>query len=106
MADNADRGKPDFAGHREIAAGIERDCSRWLVMWSPYFRVYYAYPCFCVPQGTVLRDADPGELMAGMRAVQKAAAQAARVVAGSAGGGMWGDQRWNLPGRVSSSSFT
>jgi hypothetical protein len=106
VADNAGRGEADFAGHREIAAGIERNCPGWLVMWSPYCRVYYAYPCFSVPQGTVLRDADPGELVAEMRAVQKAAAQATRVVAASAGGGMWGDQGWNLPGRVSSSLFT
>jgi hypothetical protein len=106
VADNADRGEADIARHREIAAGIALNCPGWLVMWSPYFRVYFAYPCFTVPQGTVLRDADPRELVAEMRTVQKAAAQAARVVAGSAGGAMWGDQGWNSPGHVSSGLFT
>jgi hypothetical protein len=58
-------------------------------MWSPYYLEYYAYPRFYVPQGTVLHYADPGQLAAEMRTVQKAAAQASRVAAASAGGGMW-----------------
>jgi hypothetical protein len=90
VADYTGYGDADLA-NRETAARIERDCPGWLVMWSPYFRVYYAYPCFSVPQGTVLHDASPGELVTEMRTVQKAAAQAARMVAGSAGGGLWGD---------------
>lgn len=80
----------ELAAHRETAAGITRDCPGWLVMWSPYYRVYYAYPCFSVPPGTVMRESDPRELVAEMRAVQKAAAVGARVVAGSAGGQLWG----------------
>jgi hypothetical protein len=80
----------DYSAWRKTAARIERDYPQWLIMWSPYYEEYWAYPRFRVPQGTVLHDADPGELVAEMRAVQKAAAQAARVVAGSAGGGMWG----------------
>jgi hypothetical protein len=73
---------------RDVAARIERAYPGWLVMWSLYNREFYAFPCFRVPQGTVLHYADPGQLVAEMRTVQKAAAQASRVVAGSAGGGM------------------
>lgn len=74
---------------REMAERIERQYSGWLVMWSPYNREFYAFPCFSVPKGTILHHPDPGQLVAEMLSVQKAAAQASRVVAGSAGGGMW-----------------
>lgn len=74
---------------REVAARIERKYPGWLVMWSLYCREFFAFPCFSVPQGTVLHYPDPGQLVAEMFSVQKAAAQASRVVAGSAGGGMW-----------------
>lgn len=65
----------DYSAWRKTAARIERDYPQWLIMWSPYYEEYWAYPRFRVPQGTVLHDADPGELVAEMRAVQKAAAQ-------------------------------
>ena len=74
---------------RETATRIERQYPAWLVMWSLYYREFYAFPCFSVPKGTVLHYADPGKLVAEMFSVQRAAAQASRVVAGSAGGGMW-----------------
>jgi hypothetical protein len=35
-----------------MAARIEQSNPAWLVMWSPYFRRYYAYPRFSVPKGT------------------------------------------------------
>jgi hypothetical protein len=82
---------PDTRNHSEsraVAARIERTYPGWLVMWSLYNRQFYAFPCFLVPQGTVLHYADPGQLVAEMFSVQKAAAQASRVVAASAGGGM------------------
>jgi hypothetical protein len=72
-----------------MAARIEQSNPAWLVMWSPYFRKYYAYPRFSVPKSTVLDYADPGRLVAEMHTVQKAAAQASRVAAASAGGGIW-----------------
>jgi hypothetical protein len=77
------------SGPREIATRIERQYPAWLVMWSLYYREFFAYPCFRVPQGTVLHYADPGQLVAEMFSVQRAASQASRVMAGSAGGGMW-----------------
>lgn len=74
---------------RKMATRIERQYPAWLVMWSLYYREYYAYPCFTVPSGTVLHYADPSQLVAEMFTVQQAAAQASRVAAASAGGGMW-----------------
>jgi hypothetical protein len=79
----------DRGGRRETATRIERQYPAWLVMWSPYYLEYYAYPRFYVPQGTVLHYADTGQLVAEMCTVQKAAAHASRVTAASAGGGMW-----------------
>lgn len=72
-----------------MAARIERQHPGWVLVWSPYFREFYAFPCFMVPQGTVLHYREPDQLVAEMLTVQKAAAQAARAVAGSAGGEMW-----------------
>jgi hypothetical protein len=77
------------SGAREMAVRIERRHPGWLVLWSLYYREFYAYPCFTVPKGTILHYPDPAQLLAEMVLVQKAAAQASRVVAGSAGGGMW-----------------
>jgi hypothetical protein len=82
-------GDSDDSDAREIAARIERQYPGWLVMWSRYYRQFHAFPCFSVPKGTVLHQSDPGRLVAEMCSVQKAAMQASRVVAGSAGGGMW-----------------
>jgi hypothetical protein len=79
----------DPADHRDMAVRIERQYPGWLVLWSLYYREFYAYPCFSVPKGTILHYHDPERLVAEMFSVQKAAAQASRVVAGSAGGGMW-----------------
>jgi hypothetical protein len=79
----------DHGGRRESAMQIERQYPGWLVMWSPYYLEYYAYPRFCVPQGTVLHYADPRRLVTEMLTVQKAASQASRLAAASAGGGMW-----------------
>jgi hypothetical protein len=76
-------------GPREVVARIQRKYPGWLVMWSLYYREFYAFPCFTVPQGTVLHYADPSQLVVEMFSVQKAAAQASRVTAGSAGGGLW-----------------
>jgi hypothetical protein len=76
-------------GPREVATRIEQENPGWLVMWGPYCREFVAFPCFHVPQGTVLHYRDAGQLVAEMFSVQKAAAQAWRVAAGSAGGGMW-----------------
>jgi hypothetical protein len=74
---------------REMAARIEQRYAGWLVLWSLYYREFYAYPCFTVPKGTILHYPDPAQLVAEMFSVQKAAAQVSRVVAASAGGGMW-----------------
>ena len=53
-----------------IARRIGRDFPQWLVIWGTYSRVYWAYPTFPVPRGTVLHASDPGELARQMREIQ------------------------------------
>lgn len=89
VVDRAGHLEADPARCRDLAVRIERQHPGWLLMWSPYFREFYAFPCFMVPRGTVLHYREPDELVPEMLRVQKAAAQAARAVAGAAGGGMW-----------------
>jgi hypothetical protein len=67
----------DHSSQRETAARVEKACPGWLVMWGPYYREYWAYPCFNVPQGTILHSGDPGELVREMRSVQMSAMKSA-----------------------------
>ena len=53
-----------------IAQRIGRDFPQWLVIWGTYSRVYWAYPTFPVPRGTILHSNDPGELTRQMRGIQ------------------------------------
>lgn len=61
----------------ETAARVEKAYPGWLVMWGPYYREYWAYPCFSVRQGTILHSSDPGELVREMRSVQMSAMKGA-----------------------------
>jgi hypothetical protein len=63
----------DHISQRETAAHVEKAHPGWLVMWGPYYREYWAYPCFNVPRGTILHSADPYELVREMRSVQMSA---------------------------------
>ena len=51
---------------------------RWLVMWGPYSRTYWAYPRLPVPQGTIVHAPDPEMLMTAIREVELAATQNTR----------------------------
>ncbi len=55
---------------RTIAQRIGRDFPQWLVMWGTYSRVYWAYPTFPAPGGTIVHSHDPGELTRQMREIQ------------------------------------
>lgn len=62
---------------RELAARIERDFPRWLVMWGAYSRQFWAYPCFRVPRGTIAHAAGPNDLAGMMREIQQSATMGA-----------------------------
>ena len=63
---------------RELAARIEQDFPRWLVMWGAQSRRFWAFPCFRVPRGTIAHAASPDDLAGMMRAIQHAAMSQAR----------------------------
>lgn len=51
---------------------------RWLIMWGAYSRQFWAYPRFDAPRGTIAHAADPGGLVAKMRAIELAASNRPR----------------------------
>ena len=55
---------------RAIAQRIGQDFPQWLVIWGTYSRVYWAYPTFPIPKGTILHANDPDELIRQMREIQ------------------------------------
>jgi hypothetical protein len=60
---------------RAMAGRIGRDFPQWLVIWGTYSRVYWAYPTFPVPRGTLVHSSDPGELARQMREIQLSGGQ-------------------------------
>lgn len=58
---------------RELAAKLTRRTLRWLVLWGPYSRRYWAFPCFDVPPGTILDAPGPRELLTQMNSTELAA---------------------------------
>jgi hypothetical protein len=62
---------PFEAERRRIAALIERDNPRWMVVWGVYSRVFWAYPKFDLPQRMILHHEDPNQLVAYMRQVEQ-----------------------------------
>jgi len=67
-----ERDRPDAARQRE-AARIRQERERWVVIWVPRESCYKAYPKFRAPRGTVVRAAQPQELMAQIDQVELAA---------------------------------
>jgi hypothetical protein len=49
---------------RQTAADIERSRPHWLVMWGSYSRLFWGFPRFPAPQGTIISAADPQSLVA------------------------------------------
>jgi len=43
----------------------------WLVIWGPYSREFWAFPCFDVSAGTVLHAADANDLAGMMHRSQR-----------------------------------
>lgn len=54
--------EPYDPAQRRAAAQLQRHRPRWLIMYGPWSRLYWAYACFDVPQGMILAAEDPQEL--------------------------------------------
>jgi hypothetical protein len=66
---------------QRFAAQVEQDHRDWVIMWGYYSRLYWAFPRFNAPPGTVVAAPAPGELTEAMRRAEIAAALAPRFEA-------------------------
>jgi hypothetical protein len=60
---------------RQTAADIERSHPHWLVIWGRYSRLFWGFPRFWAPQGTIISAADPQSLLTEARQVEVNAEQ-------------------------------
>jgi hypothetical protein len=63
---------------RHTAAQITRRNPYWLVIWGRHSRLYWAFPRFNAPPGTIIAAPDTAELLALMRHTELAAAPGRR----------------------------
>jgi hypothetical protein len=54
----------------QTASEIEQSRPSWLVMWGCYSRLFWAFPRFRVPKGTIVSASNPDKLLADMDSVQ------------------------------------
>lgn len=75
MTDRADLPAPRVydPGKRAAAARLSRDQPGWLIMWGTHSHLYYAYPAFDAPPGTILTATSSGGLHARIRQAELAA---------------------------------
>jgi hypothetical protein len=57
---------------RRTAEEIEQSHPNWLVIWGCYSHLFWAFPLFHAPSGTILSAASGQRLVAAMREVEAA----------------------------------
>jgi hypothetical protein len=62
----------------QIAGEIEQSNRAWLVIWGRYSRLFWAFPRFKAPAGTILSASNPDQLLAYMDSVQLEQSAASR----------------------------
>jgi hypothetical protein len=55
---------------RQVASEIEQSRPSWLVMWGCYSRLFWGFPRFSVPRGTIVSASKPDRLLADMDSVE------------------------------------
>jgi hypothetical protein len=63
----------------QIAFEIDQSHPHWLVMWGCYSRLFWAFPIFQAPKGTIVSAPNPEMLLAGMRGVEVEMSASQRV---------------------------
>jgi hypothetical protein len=63
---------------RQTASEIERSRPSWLVMWGCYSRLFWAFPRFDVPKGTIISASNRDQLLVDMDSVEVEQSAAAR----------------------------
>ena len=66
---------------RQVAAEIERSHPNWMVLWGCYSRLFWAYPRFLVPRGTIVSAPNGDMLLADMHSVEVEARASQQVAA-------------------------
>lgn len=64
---------------RLTAARLTHRNPHWLVTWGAHSRMYWAFPLFSAPSGTIIPASDPAALTAELRQAQTALAARPRV---------------------------
>jgi hypothetical protein len=54
----------------QVAREIEQSCPHWLVLWGCYSRLFWAFPLFQAPKGTIVSAPDRERLVADMHGVE------------------------------------
>jgi hypothetical protein len=54
----------------EIAGEVEQEHQNWAVMWGCYTRLFWAFPLFEVPKGTIVSARDADRLLLDMEQVE------------------------------------
>jgi hypothetical protein len=55
---------------RQVAAEIEQSHPHWVVLWGYYSRLFWAFPYFQAPQGTIVSAPDRDRLLADMHSIE------------------------------------
>jgi hypothetical protein len=63
---------------QRFAAQMQRDHPDWVIMWGYHSRLYWAFPLFNAPKGTVLAAPGPAELTESIGRAELAATLASR----------------------------
>ncbi|HEV2374746.1 MAG TPA: hypothetical protein VGS19_21610 [Streptosporangiaceae bacterium] len=61
------------ADERATAASLEQQNPHWSVTWGYHSRLFWAYPMFNVPPGTIVHASSPQDLLALMRQTELSA---------------------------------
>jgi hypothetical protein len=63
----------------QVASEIEQSHPHWVVMWGCYSRLFWAFPHFQVPKGTIVSAPDRERLLADMHSVEAEMSANSRV---------------------------
>lgn len=55
---------------RQAAAEIQQSHPNWMVLWGYHSRLFWAFPYFQAPQGTIVSAPDRGRLLADMHSIE------------------------------------
>jgi hypothetical protein len=57
---------------RQIAAQLGHDYPNWVILWGLHTRLYWAFPTFAAPLGTIIAAPAPRQLTMRMQATEHA----------------------------------